>query len=118
MSETILVIGPAWIGDMVMAQSLFKLIKQRRPQAQIEVVAPAWAESLLARMPEVAQAFSLPVGHRQLGLGSRWELGRQLRDRSMNRPSFYRTRSSPRLSRSLPPPAAAPACSASIVGDC
>ena len=81
MSETILVIGPAWIGDMVMAQSLFKLIKQRRPQAQIEVVAPAWAESLLARMPEVAQAFSLPVGHRQLGLGSRWELGRQLRDR-------------------------------------
>ncbi|MCZ6731666.1 MAG: lipopolysaccharide heptosyltransferase II [Gammaproteobacteria bacterium] len=81
MSETILVIGPAWIGDMVMAQSLFKLIKQRRPQAQIEVVAPAWAESLLARMPEVAQAFSLPVGHGQLGLGSRWELGRQLRDR-------------------------------------
>lgn len=81
MSETILVIGPAWIGDMVMAQSLFKLIKQRRPQAQIDVVAPAWAESLLARMPEVAQAFSLPIGHGQLGLGSRWELGRQLRDR-------------------------------------
>lgn len=81
MSETILVIGPAWIGDMVMAQSLFKLIKQRRPQAQIDVVAPAWAEPLLARMPEVAQAFSLPIGHGQLGLGSRWELGRQLRDR-------------------------------------
>ena len=81
MSETILVIGPAWIGDMVMAQSLFKLIKQRRPQAQIDVVAPAWAESLLARMPEVAQAFSLPIGHGQLGLGSRWELGRRLRER-------------------------------------
>ncbi len=81
MSETILVIGPAWIGDMVMAQSLFKLIKQRRPQAQIDVVAPAWAEPLLARMPEVAQAFSLPIGHGQLGLGSRWELGRRLRER-------------------------------------
>ena len=81
MAERILVIGPAWIGDMVMAQSLFKLVKQRRPQAQIDVVAPAWTESLLARMPEVAQAFWLPVGHGQLGLGSRWELGRRLRER-------------------------------------
>ncbi|MDH3673353.1 MAG: lipopolysaccharide heptosyltransferase II [Gammaproteobacteria bacterium] len=81
MAERILVVGPAWIGDMVMAQSLFKLIKQRRPQVQIDVVAPAWTESLLARMPEVAQAFSLPVGHGDLALGTRWKLGRRLRER-------------------------------------
>jgi heptosyltransferase-2 len=80
MAERILVVGPAWIGDMVMAQSLFKLIKQRRPQAQIDVVAPAWTEPLLARMPEVAQAFSLPVGHGDLALGTRWKLGRRLRE--------------------------------------
>jgi heptosyltransferase-2 len=79
MAERILVIGPAWIGDMVMAQSLFKLIKQRRPQAQIDVVAPPWTESLLARMPEVHVSFSLPVGRGQLGLRSRWQLGRRLR---------------------------------------
>ena len=79
MAERILVIGPAWIGDMVMAQSLFKLIKQRRPQAQIDVVAPPWTESLLARMPEVHASFSLPVGRGQLGLRSRWQLGRRLR---------------------------------------
>ncbi len=80
MSETILVIGPAWIGDMVMAQSLFKLIKQRRPQAQIDVVAPTWTESLLARMPEVRATIPLPVAHGQLAIASRWRLGRQLRD--------------------------------------
>ena len=29
--EKILIIGPAWVGDMVMAQSLFKLLRQRDP---------------------------------------------------------------------------------------
>jgi heptosyltransferase II len=81
MSETILVIGPAWIGDMVMAQSLFKLIKQRRPQAQIDVIAPTWTESLLARMPEVREKILLPVTHGQLAMAWRWRVGRQLRDR-------------------------------------
>ncbi len=71
MSETIIVIGPAWIGDMVMAQSLFKLIKQRRPQAQIDVVASTWTESLLARMPEVRATIPLPVAHGQLAIASR-----------------------------------------------
>ena len=49
----ILVIGPAWIGDMVMAQSFFKLLKQRQPNAIIDVLAPAWTASILRCMPEV-----------------------------------------------------------------
>ncbi len=36
----ILVIGPAWIGDIVMTQSLFKLLKERHPDALIDVMAP------------------------------------------------------------------------------
>lgn len=75
----ILVVGPAWVGDMVMAQSLFRLLKQLTPQAQIDVVAPAWTEALLARMPEVHRAIGLPLGHGELGLGARWRLGRSLR---------------------------------------
>ena len=35
-----LIIGPAWIGDMVMAQSLFIDIKQREPNSSIDVLAP------------------------------------------------------------------------------
>ena len=54
--EAMLVIGPSWVGDMVMAQSLFKLIKQYRPHVAIDVLAPAWSEPLLARMPEVREA--------------------------------------------------------------
>lgn len=75
----ILVVGPAWVGDMVMAQSLFKTLQQYHPQVQIDVVAPNWSKPLLARMPEVNTAFSLPVSHGKLQLKARWMLGRQLR---------------------------------------
>ncbi|WP_455212048.1 lipopolysaccharide heptosyltransferase II [Kaarinaea lacus] len=75
----ILVVGPAWVGDMVMAQSLFKTIKKQHPQASIDVVAPNWSKPLLARMPEVNMAFSLPVSHGKLQWRARWALGKQLR---------------------------------------
>ena len=59
----VLVVGPAWVGDMVMAQTLFILLKQQNPEADIDVVAPAWTRPLLARMPEVRRAVELPFGH-------------------------------------------------------
>jgi len=74
-----LIVGPAWVGDMVMAQSLFKLLKARAPNTVIDVVAPAWTKPLLARMPEVHLAISLPLGHGELSLRIRWRLGRGLR---------------------------------------
>ena len=39
-SPTILVIGPRWVGDMVMAQSLFSALKELHPNAAIDVLAP------------------------------------------------------------------------------
>jgi heptosyltransferase-2 len=77
--EKILIVGPAWIGDMVMAQSLFKLLRLGNSTALIDVVAPAWSEALLMRMDEVREAIPMPVGHGQLGLGKRFALGRKLR---------------------------------------
>ena len=80
-TQHILIIGPAWVGDMVMAQSLFMSLKQSRDVPVIDVVAPQWSLPLLARMPEVNEGIGLPVSHRELGLGKRWRLGRQLRAR-------------------------------------
>ncbi len=40
-TDAILAVGPAWVGDMVMAQSLFLRLKTLRPQCQIDVLAPA-----------------------------------------------------------------------------
>ncbi len=76
-----LIAGPAWVGDMVMAQSLFMTIKQCEPQARVDVLAPGWSLPLLARMPEIDEAINVPVGHGELGLAKRWQLGRSLRGR-------------------------------------
>ena len=37
----ILIIGPAWVGDMVMAQPLFQLLREQQPDVAIDVVARA-----------------------------------------------------------------------------
>ncbi len=79
MGERILIAGPAWVGDMVMAQSLFKALRSRDPEAQIDVLAPAWSLPLLARMPEVHRGIEVPVGHGQFGLLARRALGHSLR---------------------------------------
>jgi heptosyltransferase-2 len=78
-AHRILVIGPAWVGDMIMAQSLFMMLRQHQPQALVDVVAPKWSEPLLARMPQVHCTYSLPVSHGKLQLSARRALGRQLR---------------------------------------
>lgn len=67
----ILVIGPSWVGDMMMSQSLYRTLKAEYPSAEIDVMAPAWCRPLLARMPEVNQALAMPLGHGALGLGER-----------------------------------------------
>ena len=77
--EAVLVIGPAWVGDMVMAQVLFRLLKQLHPNIAIDVLAPAWSVPLLARMPEVRTSFDLPLKHGEFGFSVRKKIGRELR---------------------------------------
>tara|TARA_R110002012_G_scaffold44879_7_gene119693 strand:- start:492 stop:1535 length:1044 start_codon:yes stop_codon:yes gene_type:complete len=77
----LLVVGPSWVGDMVMAQSLFMTLKARHPNATIGVVAPTWSQPILERMPEVDEVLPLAVGHGQFGLASRRELAGRLRGR-------------------------------------
>ncbi len=79
MMNKILIIGPAWVGDMVMAQTLFKLLKKANPDAVIDVLAPDWTRALLTRMPEVNQAISMPLGHGQFQWRVRRALGKELR---------------------------------------
>jgi heptosyltransferase-2 len=78
-AEKVLIVGPSWVGDMVMAQALYRLLAQRSPAVEIHVVAPSWSLPVLARMPEVARGIELAVGHGELALGRRRALGRRLR---------------------------------------
>ncbi|MDX1802655.1 MAG: lipopolysaccharide heptosyltransferase II [Alcanivorax sp.] len=79
--QAILVVGPSWVGDMVMAQTLFAELKRQHPDSEIDVLAPAWCRPLLSRMPQVREALSLPFDHGDLKLGERRALGRSLRGR-------------------------------------
>lgn len=80
MAERILILGPSWVGDMVLAHSLFQTLKLRKSDAHIAVAAPGWTLPLLARMPEVDESIALPFRHGKLGLGDRIRFGRSLRN--------------------------------------
>lgn len=75
----ILVVGPSWVGDMVMAQSLFIALKNTHPDCRIDVLAPSWTLSLLERMPEVSNAIVMPLPRGRFGLMERIKLGLSLR---------------------------------------
>lgn len=81
MAEKILVIGPSWVGDMVMAHSLFQSLKQQNPGVQIDVAAPAWTLPLLDRMPEISDKIALPFKHGHLDLMERIRFGRSLKNK-------------------------------------
>ncbi|MCA3898877.1 lipopolysaccharide heptosyltransferase II [Vibrio vulnificus] len=75
-----LIIGPSWVGDMVMSQSLYTTLKQQHPDALIDVIAPGWCKPILERMPEVHRAIEMPLGHGEFNLLGRREIGKSLRE--------------------------------------
>jgi len=78
-SPKILVLGPAWVGDMVLAQSLFKTLRAHYPDCIIDVAAPPWTLPLIERMPEVNKGIALPFKHGQFALFERIKFGKSLR---------------------------------------
>jgi heptosyltransferase-2 len=79
MEDRILVVGPSWVGDMVMAQTLFKSLVTTRPGASIDVMAPAAALAVVERMPEVNKGILFDMGHGELRLPYRRRFAKSLR---------------------------------------
>lgn len=80
----ILIIGPSWVGDMVMSQSLYITLCKLYPTAQIDVLAPAWCKPILERMPEIRQAIEMPIGHGELNIFRRRSLAKTLQKENYN----------------------------------
>jgi heptosyltransferase-2 len=76
--QRILVVGPSWIGDTILAQPLLKLLHAHNPGLALDMLAPPWTLPLLARMSEIRRAIPNPFGHGDLKLGERRRLGREL----------------------------------------
>ena len=77
----ILVVAPNWIGDALMAQPLLARLREKRPGVKLDVLAPDWVAPVARRMPEVDEVIPVPFRHGSLQLGSRWRLGRSLKNR-------------------------------------
>ncbi len=81
MAERYLVVGPSWVGDMVMVQSLLITLKKHDPANTVDLLAPGWSLPVIARMPQVRAAVEMPLGHGEWGFSARRALGHRLRDR-------------------------------------
>ncbi len=80
---------------MVMAQSLFRLLRMQEPGMAIDVVGPPWSVPLVGRMPEVRHGIPLAVAHREFAFSARRALGHSLRvaryDRAIVLPRSFKS---------------------------
>ena len=77
----ILIVGPSWVGDMVMAASLVASLQARYPERPIDMLAPPSALPIATLIDGVREAIPLGFGHGEFGFFGRWKLGRSLRKR-------------------------------------
>lgn len=75
----ILIVAPAWLGDMVMSHSLVQVLKGQHPEAEFAVLAPKSTLLISELMPEFKTRFVLEDGHKQFSLKRRWQLAREIR---------------------------------------
>lgn len=99
----ILMVGPAWLGDMVMSQPLVAALHQQQPHTEIHMLSPAWAAGIVARMPGVTHVIEAPLVHGGLQLELRRQLARELQikkfDQAFVLPNSWKSALIPALAR-------------------
>lgn len=78
MTRRVLVVAPAWVGDMIMSQVIYSALRQTTEDLMLDVLAPRSTLSLVQRMPEVSRGVLIDQTHGQLGFGYRRALGHKL----------------------------------------
>ena len=79
-SKRYLIISPSWLGDLIMSQSLLKMLKKLDPNCSIDVYAPKYTMPILDRMEEIDHKLINPFGHGAFDLKKRYEEGKKLRE--------------------------------------
>lgn len=81
----ILIVAPAWLGDMVMAHALIQVLQANDPDARFAVLAPKSTLPLTELMPEVSQRFVLEDGHGEFSFKRRFALAHEIRKSHFDR---------------------------------
>ena len=68
-----------------MAQSLYRVLQRQYKNLDLQVLAPKWSQGILAKMPEVNKVHIMPLGHGQLQLKIRFDIGVRLRSENFQR---------------------------------
>jgi heptosyltransferase-2 len=76
-NKKILVVGPSWLGDLVMAQTTLKILKTNGA-SQIDLLAPKWCLDVARCMPEIDNLIESNLEHGELGIAKRYKLGKKL----------------------------------------
>ena len=76
-AKKVILIAPAWVGDMVMAHTLVQCLAAQ--DLEIHVVAPAATRPLAERMAEVSGVHASDFAHGEFGLFKRIRLGLTLK---------------------------------------
>jgi heptosyltransferase-2 len=101
-TSPILLVGPSWVGDMVMAASLVAALRERWPDRPVDVLAPPASLPIAKLIAGVRNTIPLGFGHGEFGLSGRWKIGRSLKS------AGYRTAIIlPRAFKAVIPPFAA-----------
>jgi len=75
----ILIVGPSWVGDAVMSQTLLKLLKEKRKSCSIDVLAPSWALPIFKRMKEVNTVIEMPFTHGDIKIKERRKFASEIK---------------------------------------
>ena len=63
MARRVLVIGPSWVGDMVMSQVIYSCLRSKDSEMVLDVLAPESTLSLVQRMREVDRGILINQKH-------------------------------------------------------
>ena len=98
-----LIVAPNWIGDALMAQPLFTLLKRADPAQRLVALAPRWVAPVLDAMPEIDAVIATDLAHGALQWSARRALARDLASQGFDRafilPNSFKSALVPWLAR-------------------
>ncbi len=74
-----LIVGPAWVGDMVMAHTLVQRLHEQDSARELHMLAPPATASIAQRMAEISQVHTVDFAHGELALSKRRRVGKDLK---------------------------------------
>ncbi|MEC9205980.1 MAG: lipopolysaccharide heptosyltransferase II [Pseudomonadota bacterium] len=78
-NKKVLIIAPSWIGDLIIAHSLFKELKLKDKNVIIDLVIRSYLKPIADMMPEINKKHILDIPHGSLGLLDRYYLSRKIK---------------------------------------